>query len=94
MMYYIISLKYTTKKELVFWRSNDAGYTTIIQQAGIYSEEEVKAQPTYYNNGYETIALPINTEAFHEIGMRVAYHSTNLEKFVRKNRHKEGGQHE
>lgn len=64
--YVILSLKYSSRDEQVFWRSNNAGYTNVPWFAGIYTEEEVKADPAYYNDGYNTIAIPLTNQAVRE----------------------------
>ena len=54
--YIIVSLKYGENGILCFWRPNNAGYTNDLQQAGRYSEEEVRADLSYYHNG-ENVAI-------------------------------------
>jgi hypothetical protein len=84
--YVIVSLKRSTKTETLFWRANDAGYTTNPWQAGIYSEQEVKAQPGYYNDGYNTIAICVTNSTLPDSGVKVlldekevrAYRTQNL----------------
>jgi hypothetical protein len=58
--YIIISLKHTSNDTLAFWRANDHGYTTNPFLAGHYSEEQVKSDPEYYNDGYGSIAVPLS----------------------------------
>lgn len=57
--FYIVSLKHTKGQNMCFWRPNDAGYTEIIEDAGIYTEEQVKEHQSYYNNGESSIAVPV-----------------------------------
>jgi hypothetical protein len=57
--YYIISCKHTSGYTLTLWRPNNSGYTIYLEQAGKYSEEDVKKNPLYYNNRNDTIAVPV-----------------------------------
>jgi len=59
MEYFVLSLKWTVGSDyIVFWRPNNAGYTVDIQQAGRYSQEQIINNPTYYDNGTSTLAVP------------------------------------
>lgn len=89
MNYIIISLKHGTAKEPVFWRADNAGYTIHPWAAGIYSEEEVKQDQGYYNNGYSTIAVPLQSEELKEIGFECKYDDKKLKAYHRK---RKGGQ--
>jgi hypothetical protein len=71
--YIIISLKHSEKNSLCFWRPKDAGYTIFPFMAGIYTEEEVKAKPHYYNNGYNSLAIPLTEIELESIGFKVSY---------------------
>lgn len=64
MKYIIISLSKGSADEPKFWKPNCAGYTSFPWAAGIYTEDEIKNNPEYFNNGYTTIAVP-----FHEVGI-------------------------
>ena len=57
--YCIISLKHTSVDFVCFWRPNDAGYTEILSEAGLYDKIHVQNHSSYYNNGESTLALPI-----------------------------------
>lgn len=48
--FYVVSLKHTHKGILCFWGPNDAGYTENLFHAGIYTEDQIKASESYYNN--------------------------------------------
>lgn len=88
--YIILSLKYSTKDEQVFWRSNNAGYTNVPWFAGIYTEEDVKGDPEYYNDGHNTIAIPLTNQAVKEdSGMQFTLDMKRLKAYVAANRHKE-----
>jgi len=49
--YIIVSFKHGSNGNLCFWRPNNCGYTTDLQQAGRYTEEQVKANMNYYHDG-------------------------------------------
>jgi len=57
--YIIVSFKYGQNGNLCFWRPNDAGYTNDLQQAGRYTEEQIKANMSYYHNG-DNVAIEVN----------------------------------
>ena len=58
MDYFIFSLRWTKENHATWWGPNNSGYTSIIDNAGRYSREDVEAMPDYYNNGITTIAVP------------------------------------
>lgn len=84
MLYIIISLKHGTGKQPMFWRSNNAGYTTSPFAAGVYTEEQVKAEPDYYNNGISTIAIPLTDMAMDDLGFKCSYDDSAVKKFMNK----------
>jgi hypothetical protein len=59
-MYYIFSIKWTKKGDRVatWWREENNGYCYRMDWAGKYTQEQIDAQPDYYNNGDETVAIP------------------------------------
>lgn len=42
----------------LWWRANDCGYTDDINEAGGYTKEQIEKNPSYYNNGITTLAIP------------------------------------
>lgn len=57
--FYILSLKWTRRSELItWWAPDNNGYTTCLDQAGRYPRAKVEAMQGYYNNGTSTIAVP------------------------------------
>lgn len=69
-LYIILSLKHSEKTQPCFWRANDAGYTIFPWAAGIYQKEEIDANPKYYNNGYDTVAIPLSNGGLESIGFK------------------------
>jgi hypothetical protein len=56
--YYIVSLKWTRGDMITFWRPDNSGYTWALNSAGIYTQAEIDAHPSYYNDGVGTLAVP------------------------------------
>jgi hypothetical protein len=84
MRYIIISPEKGSAKKPTFWRSNDAGYTNSPFAAGIYTEEQIKANPDYYNNGYSAVAVPLTDEAMRLLGFSCSYNEKGLNNFLQK----------
>ena len=56
--YYILSLKHSPAQgQALWWGPNDAGYTAQLERAGVYTEEAVAGNQSYYNNGESTRAI-------------------------------------
>ena len=55
--YYVISLKWTRADNICFWRPDNAGYTEYLDEAGIYTEEQINGAKTYYCNAIDTVAV-------------------------------------
>ena len=59
--YYILSLKWSEGCELAtWWKSDNSGYTRDLNEAGVYTEEQIQSRPHYYDNGVETKAISID----------------------------------
>ncbi|MES2287470.1 MAG: hypothetical protein V4547_17380 [Bacteroidota bacterium] len=86
--YIILSLSHSTKDEAVFWRSDNAGYTIVPFAAGIYSEDDIKRDPAYYNDGYNTIAIPLTNIGIQTSGIKCHFDSKKLKKFIEENKYK------
>lgn len=73
MNYYILSLKWTRdrNRQIVWWGPGNSGYTEDLAAAGVYTEEQVRDQPDYYNNRESTIAVPVEEAA------KLAYRSVS-----------------
>lgn len=71
--YYILSLKNGPAGDaLLWWRPNNAGYTITLEAAGVYTQAEVDAHPRYYNDGENTVAVPVaeaEARAFRVVGI-------------------------
>ena len=83
-LFIILSLKHSEGNTPCFWKSNDAGYTIFPWAAGIYSKESIEASPSYYNNGYDTIAIPLTNEGLESIGFHCKMDPAKLDKVSRK----------
>lgn len=68
--YIIINLFESKPEAPIFWRPDDAGYTFSPFAAGHYTEEQVMANPDHYNNGKDTIAVPLTDEAMDQLGFQ------------------------
>ena len=86
MNYIIISLKHGTGEKPMFWKSNNAGYTFSPFAAGIYTEEQVKAEPSYYNDGYSAVAIPLTDRAMDDIDFKCSFSEKGIEKFFPKSK--------
>ncbi|MHA2135823.1 MAG: hypothetical protein ACW99J_18350 [Candidatus Thorarchaeota archaeon] len=60
MEFVILSLKWSTGDFAVFWGPNDSGYTTNVDKAGRYSQEQIEDKSNYYNDGKATLAIPVD----------------------------------
>lgn len=70
--YFIISLKHSTPDELVFWRADDAGYTTNPFLAGIYPQDRILSDITYYTEN----SVPVPVQDFKQAGVKVIVSQT------------------
>lgn len=82
MKYIILSLKHGTGKKPCFWKANDAGYTDYPFNAGLYDEDQIKAQPDYYNNGYSAIAIPLTDTAMQMLGFECSFNEKAISHFL------------
>lgn len=58
--YLILSLKHSPCDGLLmWWRPHNQGYTTRLEEAGMYMQSEINEAPDYYNND-STMAVPID----------------------------------
>jgi hypothetical protein len=71
-MFYVLSLKWSRNKDhLVWWCPNDSGYTYQLERAGKYTAAQIAAHPASYDNGDETLAVPV--EAADAMAVRVVH---------------------
>ena len=61
--YYILSLKHTHDRDhvLTWWRPDNKGYTWYLTGAGKYTQDDIDANPEYYNDRERTMAVPCDT---------------------------------
>lgn len=57
-VFYILSLDHTSGGVVTWWRPDNQGYTTDLNQAGRYTRRQVEAARSYYDNGDQTMAVP------------------------------------
>lgn len=67
-LFVILSLKHSEGKKPCFWRPDNSGYTNFPWGAGIYSKDEVESDPGYYNDGVNTLAIPLSNSGLESIG--------------------------
>jgi hypothetical protein len=72
MPYIIIDLSRSTKTAPMFWRANNHGYTTDPFEAGVYSDATVLQDWRYYNDGVETVAIPLKASGLELIDLEVS----------------------
>ena len=78
MNYIILSLKHSEGKQPCFWKPDNAGYTIFPWAAGIYAEDKVRDRPNYYNDGVNTLAIPISTTGLESIGLKIEMDITKV----------------
>ena len=61
---------------VTWWMPNDAGYTTYLEQAGIYTADQIAAHPGYYDNDY-TVPIPVGAVSGHTVTVIDQGHSAN-----------------
>lgn len=82
MNYIIINPEQSTERTVVFWRPNNAGYTTCPFAAGIYTKEQIEESPNYYNNGFKSIAIPLTDSDLNEIGFSATWNPKKQSAFM------------
>lgn len=73
MQYIILSLTKSNPGEPVFWRANNCGFTYFPFNAGLYAECTINADQAYYNNGHDTLAIPLTEEGLKSIGFITSF---------------------
>ena len=66
--YFILSLKWTRGADrsigkrsdpyVTFWGPDNGGYRWALSEAGRYTADQVSANLSYYDNGFDTLAVP------------------------------------
>lgn len=66
--FFILDVEETRRADqCLWWRPENSGYTIRLDLAGRYSEAQVRSQPSYYNNGHATIAVPCDVVLEHAV---------------------------
>jgi hypothetical protein len=79
----IVSLKHSTEEEVVFWQANDSGYTSIPWFAGVYTEEQIRRDLNYYNDG-SNVPVELNYHELQKAGLLIKTLSTKLREYAKK----------
>ena len=56
--FYVLALRLSNATYWRWWRPRNSGYTDDLDQAGRYSERDIREAPDYYNDGVQTRAIP------------------------------------
>lgn len=60
MKYYILCLKRSHSEDwLWWWKPRSHGHTQDLNEAGVYPQEMIDADPNYYNDGRTSKAIPV-----------------------------------
>jgi hypothetical protein len=79
----IVSLKHSTEQEVVFWKADDSGYTSIPWLAGVYTEEKIRGDLGYYNDG-TNIPVELTYHELQEAGLLIKPLITKLRDYSKK----------
>jgi hypothetical protein len=74
--YLILSLSHSTTTQPSWWREGAAGFTNFMVAAGRYTAETINSDPDYYNNGIDTLAVPLTDAGLNSIGFMETYSSS------------------
>ncbi|MFP2422206.1 hypothetical protein ACLEXA_11790 [Pseudescherichia vulneris] len=58
--YFVLSVEHTQRHNpyITLWAPDNSGYRCRVETAGRYTESQIKASLSYYNNGCDTVAIP------------------------------------
>lgn len=89
-LYYILSLKWSPGMDghAVWWRTDAKGYTVDLNQAGLYSEETINSDRSYYDNGNDTQAWRKENAEAHakQLGRVCSFNALRIADEVSKNK--------
>lgn len=86
--YFVLSVNHTDRSNpyIVLWAADDSGYRGRVESAGRYSESQVMAQLGYYNNGYDTVAVPCDVAEPLSHSVKPGFFDTDEGRWLRNNR--------
>ena len=67
--YVILSLTHSTPEFTMFWLPGNLGYTTCLANAGKYDVSLIQQKMGYYNDGINTVAVPLTITALNILGI-------------------------
>lgn len=86
--FFILSVNHTQRHNpyIFLWAANNSGYRGRIESAGRYTESQVMANLGYYNNGYDTVAVPCDIAAPLSFAVKPGFFDDDNGRWLRNNR--------
>lgn len=84
--YIILSLKHGSGKNPIYWKRNCQGYTDCPFVAGQFTEEEVMNRQDYFNDGFNSLAIPLTDEALNHLGFYCGYDDSKTDSFLQRSK--------
>ncbi len=86
MKYIILVLDSLVSQKPLFWCENFNGYTTDPFTAGHFIKADIDAMDTVYNDGVNSIAIPLTYTTLHNLGFKCSFDKEKLQEFIEKNK--------